>query len=224
MKNFDEFLILEKYDANLKTQFKSMGITDEKELNTLVQLANQGNLRNYLNKNGQKFTFGMLLAIFNDAVNFKKRADIRLGAVKMIYRIIPIALAPFFPIIAIAGYILGTSRAFNKIVSPILNDPGKTFPEFLTKIVSNSMKIAEGELVESGDKFTRCFVVGGNLVEIIRIDILQKFALHLGNKMSKKDPDEEVPDNYIENELRKYLNRKYDINPALKLIRKREIT
>jgi hypothetical protein len=35
--------------------------------------------------------------------------------------------------------------------------------------------------------------------------------------MSTFDPNKEVPDHYIENELRKYLNTNYEIKPEIPL-------
>jgi hypothetical protein len=31
--------------------------------------------------------------------------------------------------------------------------------------------------------------------------------------MSKEDPDKVVPEHYVENQLRKYLNKRFDIDP-----------
>jgi hypothetical protein len=33
--------------------------------------------------------------------------------------------------------------------------------------------------------------------------------------MSREDQDKEVPDHYIENELKEYLNNRYDIDPKI---------
>jgi hypothetical protein len=35
--------------------------------------------------------------------------------------------------------------------------------------------------------------------------------------MSQSNPDEEVPEHYIENELKEFLNKNYDINPPIPL-------
>ena len=67
-------------------------------------------------ENGKKFTFGLLHSIFKDALVAKRKSEIKVGVIKAIHRVVPMALAPFFPILAITGYIFGTSRAFNKII------------------------------------------------------------------------------------------------------------
>lgn len=217
IKKYDQFLILEKFDKNIIEELKRLGLTDKEEINKHLYYAHRGNLGKYLEENGRKFTFGMLHALFLDAQEAKKKTDLRIGVIKAIHRMAPMALAPFFPILSIIGYILGTSRAFNKVIAPILADPGKDYPDFLNKLISSTMKIAEGELVTIKDRFSRAFVVSDNLVDAIKEDVLREFAVYLSSKMSRKDPDEEVPENYIENQLKRYLNRRFDIDPEIPL-------
>ena len=176
--------------------------------------AKGGFLGKYLDILGEKFTFGLLNAIFKDAIIAKKRTEMKSGIIKMSHRIVPMAMAPFFPILAILGYILGTSRAFNKLLTPILADPGHHYSEFLKKIINRTMNIAEGD-IKPKDRFTRAFVVSDRLIEAIKPEVLHEFSIDLSERMSKMDPDEEVPPYYIENELKMYLNTKYDVAPKI---------
>jgi hypothetical protein len=220
IKRYNQFLILEKFDDNIIAELKRLGVTDKDEINKHLYHAHRGNLSKYLNEKGRKFTFGMLYALFLDAQSAKKKTDLRVGIVKAIHRIVPMALAPFFPILAIVGYILGTSRAFNKVIAPILADPGSDYPAFLNKLIISTMKIAEGEIAPTKDRFTRAFVVSDNIVDAIKEDILREFAIYLSDKMSRKNSDDEVPENYIENQLKRYLNRRFDIEPEIPLKQK----
>lgn len=217
IKSYNNFLILEKFDDNIKLELKRLGVTDKEEINKHLYHAHRGNLAKYLQERGKKFTFGMLYALFLDAQVAKKKTDIKTGVVKAIHRIFPMTLAPFFPILAIVGYILGTSRAFNKVIAPILADPGSDYPSFLNKLVTSTMKIAEGEIIPTKDRFSRAFVVSDNLVDAIKEDVLREFANYLSTKMSRKNPDEEVPDHYIENQLKRYLNTRFDVDPEIPL-------
>jgi hypothetical protein len=179
--------------------------------------AHRGHLAEYLRQNGKKFTFGMLNALFKDARDSKRRTSIRVGVIKAVHRILPMTLAPFFPIVAIIGYILGSSRAFNKVIAPILSDPGSDYPAFLKKVIDATMRVAEGDLTAPKDRFTRAFVVSDRIVDAIKPEVLQKFSLFLSEKMSLMNPNDEVPDHYIENELKKYLNDHYSIDPEIPL-------
>ena len=217
LRNYDSFLILEKFDDNIIAELRRLGVTDEDEINKHLYHAHRGNLAKYLIENGKQFTFGMLNALFHDARDAKRRTDIKLGVIKAIHRIIPMALAPFYPIVAIAGYILGSSRAFNKVIAPILSEPGNDYPSFLKKVIDASMRVAEGDFTDEKDRFTRSFVVSDRLVEAIKPEVLQKFSLFLSSKMSLENPDSAVPDNYIENELKSYLNEHFGIDPQIPL-------
>jgi hypothetical protein len=42
-----------------------------------------------------------------------------------------------------------------------------------------------------------------------------KFAKHIANIASEKPDDEEVPEYFVENELRKWVNDKFLLDPAL---------
>ena len=48
-------------------------------------------------------------------------------------------------------------------------------------------------------------------------EVLQKFSLELSEKMANMDSNLEVPEHYIENELKDYLNRNFEVNPEIPL-------
>ena len=216
LKRYNQFLILEKFDDNFKAELQRLGITDEEEINRHLYNAHRGHLADYLKSQGTEMKFGMLLALFKDDQTEKKRTDLKVGIVKALHRVIPMALAPFFPIAAILGMILGSTRAFNKILAPILQDSSDTYEGFLKQLIDRSMKVAEGEIPVK-DRFTRAFVVSDKLVSAIRPEVIQSFSNSLSLKMSLEDPDKEVPENYIENELKDYINKNFEVNPPIPL-------
>lgn len=216
LKRYNQFLILEKFDDNFKAELQRLGITDEEEVNRHLYYAHRGHLAEYLKSQGTEMRFGILLALFKDAQTAKKRTDLKVGIVKALHRVIPMALAPFFPIAAILGMILGSTRAFNKILAPILQDSSDTYEGFLKQLIDRSMKVAEGEIPVK-DRFTRAFVVSDKLVSAIRPEVIQSFSNSLSLKMSLEDPDKEVPENYIENELKDYINKNFEVNPPIPL-------
>ena len=133
LKKYDDFLILEKFDSNIKAELKRLGVTDETEINTH------------------------------------------------------------------------------------LADPGHDYPDFLKKVIDATMRVAEGDLTTEKDRFTRAFVVSDRLVEAIKPEILDRFSTELSLEMESMNPDGEVPDNFIENELKIFLNKNFDVNPAIPL-------
>ena len=218
INTYSEFLILERYDRNIKSVLIDMGITDKDELRKQIHLAKNGNLGNYLIMNGDKFTYGMLNAIFKDAIEAKKRANIKMGIYNILPSIVPLALVPFFPTLAIIGSIFGASRIFHKIFDPIFDyiNPQSKYADFLKKMIDFYMKIPEGEIPVK-DRFNRAFVVSDKLVEAIKPDILNDFSTLLSSKMEQMDPNEQVPNHFIENELKSYLNNKFNVYPQIPL-------
>lgn len=218
IKKYSQFLILERYDKSIRSKLIEMGVTDEDELNKQVNLAKNGHLGHYLNEKGEKFTFGMLNAIFKDAIDAKKKTDIKRGIFNILPTVVPLALMPFFPMLATISLIFGTSRIFHRVFDPIFNyiNPHSKYTDFLKKMIDMYMKIPEGE-VKLKDRFTRAFVVSDRLVEAIKPELLDKFSTELSLEMELMNPDSEVPDHFIENELRIFLNKNFDVNPEIPL-------
>ncbi len=218
LKRYNEFLINEAKDENLRAKLVEMGVTDEDELNKQVQLAKTGYLGMYLQQNGEKFTFGILKAIFKDAIVAKRKTEIKRGIFNILPTLIPVALAPFFPILAVVGTIFGASRIFHKVFNPIFDyiSPSSKYSNFLKRMIDAYMKIPEGE-VPLKDRFTRAFVVSDRLVDAIKPEVLDKFSTSLSEKMEVMDDSIEVPEHYIENELKMFLNNNFDVNPEIPL-------
>jgi len=183
------------------------------------QLGHKGHLSEYFRQNDRVFTFGVLKNIFKDAVAYKKKREFVKGAYKMVHRAVPMTLAfVSFPI-WLAGNVLGASRALNKILQPILENPENNYNEFLVKLLKGTMAFMEGEIkyVMGDDWYYTAFVMEDDLIKMVRKDVLRLFAIELANKMEQEPDDKPVPHHYIENELKKYLNEKFDISPPMGL-------
>lgn len=216
LKKYDDFIILEKYDENIRKELVRMGVTDKDELAKQVSLSKRGHLGHYLHENGQSFTFGMLKAIFKDAKYAKKRTIAKQEIVKLLPVVLPLALIPFYPTIAIIGTIFGTSRLFNKVFKLVFNyiDPQTEYADFLKKMVDTYMKIPEGK-IELKDRFSRAFIVSDRLIDSIKPEVIDDFTNFLCKKMELEDENVTVPDHYIENELKKYLNDNFNVSPRI---------
>jgi len=202
-------------DDNLKGELFRMGLEGE-ELERQVRLAKRGQLGRYLQGRGSNMTFGILRAIFRDAKEAKFAQETKKAIWAAIPRAIPMALAPFFPIMALIGIAFGSTRLFNRITKPIFQnmDSDSKYLDFLKSFVKAAAKVPEGE-VDVKDRFTRAFVVEDRLIEAIKPEVLDEFASHLGRKMAEEADDAPVPDHYIENELKQYLNDRFDVDPKI---------
>jgi hypothetical protein len=181
-------------------------------------LAKRGQLGTYLIENGGEFTFGILAAIFRDAKEAKIAQETKKAFLSAIPRALPLVLAPFFPIMAIVGLVFGSTRLFNRITKPFFQnmDPDSKYVDFLKSFVKTVVKVPEGE-VDVKDRFTRAFVVEDRLIDALKPEVVDTFATYLSKKMEAEPADNAVPDHYIENELKQYLNENFDVTPEIPL-------
>ena len=218
IKNYNEFLILEKYDKNITNYLKSIGVTDKQELKRQVDLSKQGHLATYVHSKGENFTFGILKAIFKDAIIAKKRTNLKKGIFSILPTAIPLSLAPFFPILAVVGTIFGSSRLAHRVFDTIFDylNPQSKYADFLKKSVETYMMLPEGQ-VPLKDRFSRAFVVSDRLIDAIKPEVLNDFTNFISNKMAQMPDSEIVPEHFIENELKEYINDNFDVDPRIPL-------
>lgn len=198
---------------NLKKALLDLGY-DKSELANIHNIAIKGELGQFLHNEGKDLTFGILHAIYLDSIDLHKGYELRKGSVKALIRAIPMALSPISILASYVGMAFGGTRAVNKLIKPILEDPSKNYPEFLKKLISKSMSVVEGE-IGGDDPIKMAFVVSDGLVDMLSTEVVFNFTIYLSDKMSKEDSKSIVPDFYIENELREYLNTKFNLNPKL---------
>jgi hypothetical protein len=193
-------------------------VTDKEELERQISLSKKGHLGAYLHSKGNDFTFGILNAIFKDAIDTKKKTNLKKSIFGILPVVIPLSLAPFFPILAVIGTIVGTSRLAHRVFDTIFTylEPQSKYTDFLKKTIDTYMMLPEGD-VPLKDRFSRAFVVSDRLIEALKPEVVDDFTSFISDKMSKEDDDKIVPQNYIENELKTYLNDNFNITPELPL-------
>lgn len=218
LKKYNDFLILERYDKNIRAQLIKMGVTDKKELDRQVTLSKDGHLATYLHNKGDDFTFGILNAIFKDAIEAKRKTTLKKNIFSILPIAIPLSLAPFFPVLAVIGTIVGSSRLAHRVFDTIFNylQPQSKYSDFLKKTIDTYMMLPEGT-VNLKDRFSRVFVVSDRLIEALKPEVVDDFTTFISEKMSKEENSKVVPENYVENELKTYLNNNFDIIPELPL-------
>jgi len=156
-----------------------------------------------------KITFGQLKALVESATKKRIFKHVGEGGVKATIRLLPW----FVPQLFIAGTIAGAVRAANKILSPSLTET-ENYKTFWGKAILKSFKIAEGELNLS-DPLTKIFFISDGLMTLLDDKYKVKFAKHIADIADSKSDSEEVPEYFVENELRKWINDKFLLNPPL---------
>jgi hypothetical protein len=213
---YDDMMISE--NKNLERELLKIGYT-ENQLEELFHKASKRKLGHFLHSKGKNLTFGLLKAIYDDSIEMHRSHEFKRGSIKALVRAIPIALGPISALVSYIGMALGSTRAVNKILKPIIEDPSNSYPDFLKKLVSTSMDIAEGETSDDNDPIKLAFVVSDGIVDMLKESTILEFTVYLAEKMGKEPENKQVPNYYIENELRRYVNGKFKLNPPFKMKR-----
>jgi len=184
---------------------------DLKEL-SLKEIGQQGKLAEYIQSG--EIRFGMLKAIYNDAIEYKKKREYQKGAAKFAVRLIPIILAPVFFPVWLLSQILGATRALNKIIVPTLNMAPSTYDSFLATLITKTMNLAEGDIKPflGNDWYYDVFYVHDGLTKMVKQVYVYEFTLFIVEEIQKKKDNQVVPYYWLDGEFRKWLNSKFDID------------
>jgi hypothetical protein len=156
-----------------------------------------------------KITFGQLRAIVESATKQRIFKHVGEGGVKATIRLLPW----FLPQLMIPGIVGGVIRAVNKILKPSLTET-ENYKTFWGKVILKSFQVAEGDLHLS-DPFSKIFFISDGLMTMMDDKYKIRFARHIAEIASNKPDDEEVPEYFVENELRHWVNDKFLLDPPL---------
>lgn len=156
-----------------------------------------------------KITFGQLKAIVESATQTRLLKHIGEGGYKATLRLLPW----FLPQLALAGFITASIRAMNKIFRPTLNET-TSYKTWWGKTIMRLFDVVEGEL-NTEDPLSRIFFISDGLMTMMNDKYKIKFAHYISNLAESKLDNEEVPEYFVENELRNWLNQKFLLNPPL---------
>ena len=202
---------------------KSDSVNDEEEVENIKTIPSKGIVspssivvnnvcerEKFCNAQG-KITFGQLAGLIKASKNKKIRNEVGEGVYKSLIRLLPW----FIPQIAIASFIGSGLRAANKIIKPAL-ETTTGYKSWWGKTIMNLLSYAEGELPIT-DPLSKIFFISDGLLELMDEKHKIKFARYIAELASSKEDSDIVPDYFVENELRKWINQKFLIDPPLKL-------
>lgn len=156
-----------------------------------------------------KITFGQLRSIVDAAKSERLIKGVGEGGFKAIIRLIPW----FLPQVAIAGFMGSTIRAMNKIFRPTLTET-QSYKTWWGRAIMKSFDLAEGEL-NIEDPLSRVFFISDGLMTLMEDRYKIKFANYISELATSMPDDKEVPEFFVENELRNWINQKFLLNPPL---------
>jgi hypothetical protein len=188
-------------------------ITEEQNqiLNLIVEIENINPSRSAVKNicDSEKFcnaqgeiTFGQLRALVESTTRKRMFQHVGEGGFKATIRMIPW----FIPQLIIAGAIGSAARAINKIIRPTLEET-TNYKTWWGKSVMKAFDLIEGELGIS-DPLSKIFFISDGLMTMMDNKYKVKFA-------SDQPDDKVVPEYFVENELRKWVNDKFLLDPPL---------
>ena len=154
-------------------------------------------------------TFGQLRTLVETAQNKNLTYDIGEGVYKALIRLIPW----FFPQIAVAGFVGSSIRAFNKIIKPGLEDT-RGYKKWWGRTLIHVMDAVEGDIPHE-DPISKIFFISDGLLHMMDRKFKIKFARYISELAASKPDSEPVPEYFVENELRNWINQKFLLNPPL---------
>ena len=156
-----------------------------------------------------KITFGQLKALVKTAIKNRIFMHVGEGGFKATIRLLPW----FLPQLMLPGIIASSIRAVGKILNPSLSET-ENYKTFWGKAILRAFKVAEGELGLS-DPFSKLFFISDGLMTMLDEKYKIKFAKHIADLVEGKSDSEEVPEYFVENELRQWVNEKFLLSPPI---------
>ena len=156
-----------------------------------------------------KITFGQLKSLVNTAIKNRVLTHVGEGGFKATIRLLPW----FLPQLMLPGIIASSIRAVGKILNPSLSET-ENYKTFWGKAILKAFKLAEGEL-GLNDPFSKLFFISDGLMTMLDDKYKVKFARYIADLVNDKPDNEEVPEYFVENELRNWVNDKFLLPPPL---------
>jgi hypothetical protein len=154
-------------------------------------------------------TFGQLREIVETAMSKRIALHVGEGSYKAFLRLLPW----FIPQIAVGGFLGAGLRAANKVFRPTLYGT-KNYKTWWGKTILNIFNLAEGELNPT-DPFSKIFFISDGLMNLMDEENKVKFAMYIAEIASEMPDNQEVPEMFVENELRSWINKKFLLDPPL---------
>ena len=154
-------------------------------------------------------TFGQLRSIVKAAKNKRLAKHIGEGGFKAFIRLMPW----FIPQIALAGMFTSAMRAANKLFGPTLKET-PSYKSWWAKAIMKMFSFAEGD-INPTDPFSQIFFISDGLMNLMNNENTLKFAYHISEIASTQPDDEPVPEFFVENELRSWINQRFLLDPPL---------
>lgn len=188
---------------NLKSFVNEVEITPSK-----VAIENVCSTKKICDEQG-KITFGQLRSLVESGKIQRIATHVGEGGYKALLRLVPW----FLPQLVLLGFGATWVRVMNKLFRPTLEET-TSYKTWWGKTILKLMNTVEGEISLS-DPFSRVFFISDGLMNLMDDENKVKFARHIAELADRMPDDEPVPEFFVENELRNWVNKRFLLDPPL---------
>lgn len=158
-----------------------------------------------------QITFGQLRELVESGRIQRIAAHVGEGGYKALLRLLPW----FIPQLVLAGFGASWIRVMNKLFRPTLEET-TNYKTWWGKTIIKIFDLVEGEL-NAKDPLSKIFFISDGLMTMLNDKYKVEFARHIADVADEKPNNEVVPEYFVENELRHWLNKKFFLDPPLSL-------
>lgn len=156
-----------------------------------------------------QITFGQLRELVESGKIRRIATHVGEGGYKALLRLVPW----FLPQLVLLGFGATWIRVMNKLFRPTLEET-TSYKTWWGKTILKVFDLVEGEL-NATDPLSKIFFISDGLMTMLNDKYKVEFARYIAEVADEQPNDEIVPEYFVENELRHWLNEKFFLDPPL---------
>lgn len=156
-----------------------------------------------------QITFGQLRELVESGKIRRIATHVGEGGYKALLRLVPW----FLPQLVLLGFGATWIRVMNKLFRPTLEET-TSYKTWWGKTILKVFDLVEGEL-NATDPLSKIFFISDGLMTMLNDKYKVEFARYISEVANEQPDDEIVPEYFVENELRHWLNEKFFLDPPL---------
>lgn len=156
-----------------------------------------------------QITFGQLRELVESGKIRRIATHVGEGGYKALLRLVPW----FLPQLVLLGFGATWIRVMNKLFRPTLEET-TSYKTWWGKTILKIFDLVEGEL-NATDPLSKIFFISDGLMTMLNDKYKIEFARYISEVAVEQPDDEIVPEYFVENELRHWLNEKFFLDPPL---------
>lgn len=156
-----------------------------------------------------QITFGQLRELVESGKIRRIATHVGEGGYKALLRLVPW----FLPQLVLLGFGATWIRVMNKLFRPTLEET-TSYKTWWGKTILKVFDLVEGEL-NANDPLSKIFFISDGLMTMLNDKYKVEFARYISEVADEQPDDEIVPEYFVENELRHWLNEKFFLDPPL---------